>query len=380
MNWITDAPRRILTRILKNASRALVKSPIHRRNVLRKQTQFLDNTGQPTSKRTIVFLVPDTDIVNGGILSITSLADETERLAHLHGADVYVSPYPGGLPLLRFTQFENTRTLVDLKLLLSRLPSGNREVLIHIPEHYLACFLSHNTTFLKACKEITFRFNLMLQNIDLLPTKEDAEKLKRLGSTTCTTAHQSYCNNETEAHLGCPVIHFSVWVSPEQYERVPYEEKRNLIVVSPDHHPNKKQILDLLCNELPNYEFQIINNLTYEAYKQLISEAKFSLTFGEGLDGYFAETIFSGGIGCAVYNDRFFTPDFEDIPFVDSSWDSLMEGLATAIRRVDDSNTFGPPHSTQFECLADQYSFDRYQANLASFYERYFPCPTGPAN
>jgi len=50
---------------------------------------------------------------------------------------------------------------------------------------------------------------------------------------------------------------------------------------------------------------QIIRNLTYDQYKSLVSRAKWALTFGEGLDGYFIEPVFSGAIAFAVYNEQF---------------------------------------------------------------------------
>jgi hypothetical protein len=52
--------------------------------------------------------------------------------------------------------------------------------------------------------------------------------------------------------------------------------------------------------------------------KRCVSPAKWSLTFGEGLDGYFAATIFSGGNSLAVFNERFFTPAFATMQTVNA--------------------------------------------------------------
>jgi hypothetical protein len=49
--------------------------------------------------------------------------------------------------------------------------------------------------------------------------------------------------------------------------------------------------------------------MTYQEYKATISKAKWALTFGEGLDGYFVEPIFSGDSSFSVYNPSFFIED-----------------------------------------------------------------------
>ena len=364
--------RKVLLKIRKKVVRGWLANPLHRRKVLRQQEIFLNAEFKPNGNRLIVFLVPGVDMVGGGVLSIMSLADETERVSHVHGADVYVSPCPGELPLLRFTKFENSRMLVDLELLLSRYSENGQDVLIHIPEVYLQRFLRNGKSIIERFFGANFKFNIMLQNIDYIPEKKDVVKLKMMGETTCTTAHESYSNKETEGRIGCPIFHFSVWISPEQYQRISYNNKQNLIVISPDSHPKKEQIISDLQSDLKEYEFRVIQGLTYEEYKELISKAKFSLTFGEGLDAYFVETIFSGGIGCAVYNDRFFTEDFMELPFVFQSWEGVSQRLSEKIMGVDNSEEFMKVNSSQYDRLSDLYSFDRYQENIKRFYSEVF--------
>lgn len=340
--------------------------------IVLRQRLYLHRRRAGQNRRIIVFLVPSRDLVNGGVRSIISLADESEKLRAIHGADVFVANAPGTSRLLRYTKFKNTRTLVSLDLLLNLVPPG-AELLVHIPELYVKNVVQHEATTFARLKGVNKRFNIMLQNIDLMPKPTDVAQLRSYGITTCTTAHRAYGNEQTALLIGCPVHHLSVGVCAAQYNRVPYVNKSNLIILSPDQHPARDQILKDLKAALPQYEFRVVWNLTFEQYKELIARAKFSLTFGEGLDGYFVETIFSGGIGCAVYNDRFFTPDLRKLPFVYPSWDALVRQLPNDIVQADIEDNFKKIQATQFDPLANEYAIERFRTNLAQFYRDHFP-------
>lgn len=350
---------------------------IWRRNILRRayvhsrQRNFLERVGAGTNPRAILFIVPGYDRVNGGILSITSLAEETARLKDQHGADVFVCTIPGDPPLLRFTRFANHCEICDLAMLLSRL-DDNSTVLMHIPEIFMERISNSIDSIASRFPAIAWQFNILLQNIDLIPRREHVEKLKGHGNITCTTAHEAYSNRETEKLIGCPVHHFSVWVSPEKYIRKNYAEKDNLIVVSPDKHLNRKEILDSLKSRLPNYEFKIIKNMTYEEYKRVIAQAKFSITFGEGLDGYFVESVFSGGIGATVFNSRFFTNELSCLPFVYQSWDELQLELPNDINSADEQINYLSIQTQQFTVFAMMYSHSNYIKNLKLYYQKFF--------
>ena len=113
--------------------------------------------------------------------------------------------------------------------------------------------------------------------------------------------------------------------------------------------------------------------MTYSVYLQIISEARFSLTFGEGLDGYFLEPVFSGGIGIAVYNNRFFDEEYKNLPFVYASWDDLAECFSADVLQANQNpDTYKTIHKSQFEILATNYSYENYQRNIISYYAKYF--------
>jgi hypothetical protein len=198
---------------------------------------------------------------------------------------------------------------------------------------------------------------------------EYVERLKDFGKLTCTTAHEKYSTPEMSQKLGCPLHKLSTFVSPEKYNRKTYNEKENLIIVSPDLHPKKKEVLRLIAKQFPRLKIQIIWNLTYEQYKDLISRAKWALTFGEGLDCYFVETIFSGGIGFSAYNSKFFTEDFKSLRTVYDNYDLLIKDICSDIRDLDDEKAYVDYQKEQYDLCHQHYKYEEYLKNLRMFYE-----------
>lgn len=319
-----------------------------------------------TVEKAIIFLVPGIDVVNGGVMSILSIAAESRRLHDVHGANVYVCTLPNHPPLSRYTRFTNNEKLLGFDQLLSQLHQC-REFMLHIPEVHVSDLLSWLRLHGIVCLP-NLRINILLQNIDVCPSDVELRQLGSWAPLSCTTAHLAYATAEVQARLGCPLHHLSVWVSPEHYRRVDVLEKESLLVYSNDENPRKAEVLAYLRSSLPEYSFLEITHMTHEQYKNTIARAKFSISFGEGLDGYFVEPVFSGSIGCAVYNDRFFTDDFFRTSFVYESWNDFLERFIEDVRRCEEIDAFRKVNDDQFKRLAKVYSYDTYQDNLKKFY------------
>ena len=146
-------------------------------------------------------------------------------------------------------------------------------------------------------------------------------------------------------------------------------------MVSPDEHPLKERVLEEIACAHPQLEIRIVNNLSYEEYRALISSAKWALTFGEGLDGYFAETIFSGGNAFAVFNDRFFTPAFATLETVYPSWEILLEKITIDLQRLDEPIAYDRCWRQAYDLLTDLYSVDKFRNNLRAFYRGEYTFP-----
>ena len=193
--------------------------------------------------------------------------------------------------------------------------------------------------------------------------------LRKLGKLTCTTAHEQYSTNELSRRFGCPLHKLSVFVSPEKFVKKTFLEKENLMIVSNDLHPRKTEVLNLIAKRFPKLKIQIIENLTYEEYKKTISRAKWALTFGEGLDGYFIETIFSGGVSFSVYNKKFFTEDFGSLRTVYENYDALSNRISIDLQGLDNELDYTAYQNKQFKLCQKHYAYSEYIKNIEAFYK-----------
>lgn len=365
-----------LYRLADDTRRLVADNPIRKRRTRRIQADRLPRQYPAQAERLVILLVPGLDKVNGGILSIASIYGETQRLRDVHGAETILCTVPGDPLLLRFSKFHNSNDIFEFSRVLRYF--RQLEVLtIHVPEYPVGRFLSHLTPEdrerLSQIAEV--RLNLLMQNISLVPPSTDVARLKELGAVTCTTAHAKYSTPEFRASIGVPLHMLSVFNSPEQYERRSYGRKEDLMIVSPDDHPRKRLVLNRLGHDLPGLRVQVVKKLTYEEYKQLITRAKWALTFGEGLDGYFLETVLSGGISFAVYNARFHTEDFRGLRTVYATYDALVANISKDIAALDNPAAYTGYQQEQFELCSRYYRHDEYVENLRRFYEGRYTFP-----
>ncbi len=328
------------------------------------------------TRRLIVFLTPGHDARLGGVLSISAIYEESKGLADLHGAKVALCAIPGDDALfLKYSWFENDNYLLDLNTVLRRCE--NLDYLqLHIPEYVvnrMSKWLDEvSSSLLKNIPNI--HLNVMLQNIDLIEGQNIAD-LKRFGQVTITTAHEAYSNSATREALGVTVHKLSVRIGPERYKRATYAEKEQILVVSHDDHPLKEKVLQLIARAHPQLEIRIVHDLSFEEYKALILRAKWALTFGEGLDGYFAETVFSGGNSFAVFNDRFFTPAFAQLETVYPSWESLQGMMPVDLQRLDEPLAYERCWREAYALLSGLYGTDQFRHNLRAFYRGEYTFP-----
>lgn len=321
------------------------------------------------TRRLIVFLTPGFNIVNGGIMSISSIYEETRKLKHIHGAESLLCALPGDPILLRYTKFKNQNYIYRFSQVLSYF-KNLQYLMIHIPECYIGNFLDNVTyrDFMKLRKTRSVHINIMLQNIELLSPIQYIAKLREFGKLTCTTAHEKYSTLELRQKLEMPLHRLSVFVAPEKYYKKEYNEKEDIMIVSPDDHPKKFEILSLINRQFPRLKIQIIKNLTYEGYKEVISRAKWAFTFGEGLDNYFLETVFSGGISFSAYNSNFFTEDFKSLHTVYDNYDVLIQKICSDIRDLDNEIAFADYQNEQYTLCSKHYNLKEYIKNLETFY------------
>jgi hypothetical protein len=327
------------------------------------------------TKRLVIFLTPGYDWRTGGVLAIGTHYRESIGLTDIHAAQVVLCAVPNDPLFLKYTWFRNANYILRLDAVLGRCPAL-AWLLIHVPEYAVNQFVAglrpEDKALLRRCGAV--HLNVMLQNIQLIQDQNLAG-LAEFGRVTCTTAHEAYSTLGVRRSLGVPLHKLSVKIDAEQYIQRPYERKRSLLVVSPDPHPLKDRVLKRIAAAHPGLTIQVIRDLSYEAYKRLVSRAKWSLTFGEGLDGYFCEPIFSGGVGFAVFNDRFFTPEYASLETVYPSWEALEERIVDDLRRLDEPSAYRRCSSQARELLLRKYNNAEYRENLCRFYRGEYSFP-----
>lgn len=351
---------------LKNQASSLMPTS---RKIAECRKKILRQVYDKNARNLIIFLTSGIDEIWGGIMNVLWISEETKRLKHIHNAETIVCTVPGDPSLLKYTTFENKTCLLSFAQSLAYF-SQLQNLILHVPDSIVHKFTS-NISLKNRIKlsKLNVHINLMLQNIDFLPFAKDIERLRSIGRLTCTTAHQRYTTRALRNSLRCPVHKISAFVSPEQYLKKEYSEKENLMIVSPDPHPRKTEVLELIARRLPQLKIQIIKGIPYEEYKKTISRAKWALTFGEGLDGYFIETIFSGGIGFSVYNTKFFTEDFGCLRTVYDNYDVLVENICSDIKDLDNNQAYANYQKKQYALCSKHYDYREFVRNIESFYK-----------
>jgi hypothetical protein len=203
-----------------------------------------------------------------------------------------------------------------------------------------------------------------------MPEKNEIKKLQLYTKlVTQTTAHQRYSTKQIRNKYEIPLHKLSVFASPENYKFTDLSHKENIIVISPDQHPRKEEIIATIKEHLKDYKIIEISNMKYEEYLNLISKAKYTLTFGEGLDFYLIDTVFSGGIGLAVYNEDFFTADFKNLTGIFNTYDELNEEIVEIINTTQSNPSIYKSINTSiFKPLNKLYSRNDYLMNIKKFY------------
>lgn len=336
---------------------------------------FLTYAASLRTKRLIVFLTPGFELRSGGVMSIANLHRETAALSSVHQAKVVLCTIPGDPFFYRYSWFPNRNHILNLESLLKLC--GDLDYLqLHIPEYTVdrvVDWLAHDAQpLLRKVREL--HLNVLLQNIDLVQG-QNVKGLERFGKVTATTGHEAYSNAATRAALGISLHKLGTCNGPELYTFSGYEQREPLMIVSADAHPMRDAVLQEITTKLPELKIQVIENLAYQDYEKLTRRARWSLTFGEGLDGYFVDPAFSGGVSFAVYNESYFTPAFAQLESIYPSWETLLAKLPDDIKRLDEPTAYARCWRQTYDVLCSLYSTDRFRNNLKTFYRGEYTFP-----
>jgi len=259
--------------------------------------------------RIMVIVVPEHNTMSGGIFSMYSIANIARRLNLQHDYEVVLMtrPNPHNVTYLRQYNFRNSEDVYRFEQI--ERCQNVKELYLHIPEYATTDFvdlLSNSTLeYLKGREKLYI--NILNQNIDLMPEADQFINLRNLADElTQSVAHHSYFSQALADKYDLPTLLLPAYTDLSAYTPSTFDEKEKLIIYSLDYAPYKERCLKLIRKQLPDYELLEIRDITFDQYMNLATQCMFSISFGEGFDGYIAQPVHQGGIGFTVYSDDFF--------------------------------------------------------------------------
>jgi hypothetical protein len=208
-----------------------------------------------------------------------------------------------------------------------------------------------------------------------MPEKEQLNDLRAFAhELTQSVAHHSYFSQEHADHYDLPTLLLPAYTDLSGYEAIDRSEKEKLIIYSPDQLPHREPVLKLLKERLPDYRLVEIRGITFDRYMELATRCMFSVTFGEGFDGYLAQPTYQGGIGLAVYREEYFPSEkLRELPNIFSSEQDMIENIVARIRSFENDETlYRDTNKSMMDIYHSLYSKDDYMKKVEKLLVRDF--------
>lgn len=261
------------------------------------------------AEKIIVILISERNGISGGIFSLFSIATQMRRLMSHDKYEVVMMTLPSstGKTYFRNTFFRNSENIYRFSQL--SLCAKAKEVYIHIPEYATEKFIEFlsqdDCNYLKMRDKVYI--NILNQNVRMMPAKETFSPLRDIADEVSqSVGHHAYFSQEIADKFGLPTLLLPAYTDLSAYAKSSFSEKEKLIIYSPDEASYKQQCLTALAQKMPDFKLVEIRNISFDKYMDLATRCMFSITFGEGFDGYLAQPIHQGGIGFSVFNEDFF--------------------------------------------------------------------------
>lgn len=344
----------------------------------RSQSAALAQSGIASKKKLVVFFVPGIERVTGGALQIFTLHRLTREYFSATDTDALICWVPGtGWHMHKFDGFRNDVIVFPLEMVLSSI-NDSCGLLFHLPEYACSDFCERfgweQLTQLRDRHGL--KINILNQNIEQMPGRDFVERLKSLfPSLTCTVGNPAWATENERKRLNIPLHILPTWYYPDDAPWQPYETKSDLMIVSPDQNSNRELVMTEIRNSFPNLSIIIIRGLKYENYLELERRAKWSLTFGEGLDGYFYGPILRGGVAFAVRNGTFDLSGFEDLRTIYPDYESMAARIAKDMLILSNKTAYESYNKSVRAPLAVILGPERTSNAMQSFYQGRYSLP-----
>lgn len=323
------------------------------------------------TKKLIVFFIPPKNDINGGIMSIFSICKYSREICP--DAQCVITTFPSKVTYERNTFFKNDEKIYRWEQIVNNAKNV-KELIIHIPEYFSDKFSTALTNkdfkFLKQIENV--QINILNQNIELMPEPEKIKGLYKItNNVTQTIAHDRYATQEVCDKWQIPTHFLSVHIETSGYRSYAFEEKEKIIVLSPDEAPYKEAIVKKLKQELPDFKLITVENMPFDEYMDLIAKAYFTISFGEGFDGYFNQPQAVRGLGMAVYNSDFFPDEsWLELKNVYKSPADMENNIVNDIKELSaNKELYYSLINKMNEKLSTLYGEDLFKRNLEKFYK-----------
>ncbi|PYE91224.1 hypothetical protein C8J35_1601 [Rhizobium sp. PP-F2F-G38] len=321
------------------------------------------------AKKIAVFVVPEHNAMSGGIYSMFSIASQARRTRLQHGFEVLVMTRPNsqGVTYLRNAAFQNSETVLRFEQL--RLFSEVEELQLHIPEYATVAFvrsLSPEMMHYLLSRDHV-HVNILNQNTRLMPEPSKFRDLRHFANSIGqSVSHHAFFGQQFADHYALPSLLLPAYTDLSHYPPRCFEEKENLIIYSDDEAPYRRAVLEQL-KMLDGYRLVKIKDITFDTYMDLATRCRFSVSFGEGFDGYVAQPIYQGGIGLALYTNEFFPdPSYKSFEnFFETEEEMIANIVPTILRLEKDRKRYVALNSSLRAKWDELYNIEDYHKRIA---------------
>ena len=215
-----------------------------------------------------------------------------------------------------------------------------------------------------------------------MPEAGTFEALRRFADElTQSVAHHAYFHQAEADRRRLPTLLLPAYTDLRSYRKMHARQKSDLIIYSLDDAIYKTSCLKRVREAFPHCQLIEVRGIPFDHYMDLATRCRFSISFGEGFDGYVAQPIFQGGIGITIFRAAFFpSEDFLRFPNFFESADALIDGIvplmASLERDCDAYDRLNHALVAEFDRL---YSLEDYERRVSMLAERtfeIFPRPT----
>ena len=297
-----------------------------------------------TAEHIMVIVIPEHNEMSGGIYSFFAIAKAAYALRHKHDYQVLLMTRPNryNATYLKQRNFRNSEIVFRFEQIVRC--RGAKTVYLQVPEYAASSFArelnEESFNYLRSRERLYV--NILNQKTDLMEEKEAFKDLRSLATElTQSVAHHAYFSQAFADRYTMPMLLLPAYTDLSDYNAIPFGEKDKLIIYSPDEADYREAVLAKLEKGLPDYTLREIRGLTFDHYMDLATRCRFSVTFGEGFDGYLAQPIHQGGVGFAVYNDKYFP--FKGLANFDNifaSGEAMASGIVDRIRALESDPEF----------------------------------------